>query len=361
MQINLKKLILVISLLFTSCNTAVQSDIIATTQPLTITATLPPTTTTQPSETPLPSLHQKTTAPLEGITSAQLNVRAEPSTASEVLGIIAANANVQITGKDIGESWWQIIYDAGAEGKGWVTAQYVETGDSSQIPVIGRGGANPQLGNTAIVIQQLNIRSGPGTSFDSIGTLNADDVVNLTGRNSSGSWLQIKFAAGPEGSGWVNSGFIKTDTIAGLPILSDEGNMLGTGTPVDTPLPPTPTIVPAPMDFDSADAPLKTVILEVGGPQTVLFNGDVSSPEGDIEDWISVTTQEDFLFISVKCTGNKLIKIKIIEVATELPCNEVTQPIPVAINEHFLIHIQAIGSENQLQYTKYTLEIKLHP
>jgi len=53
---------------------------------------------------------QPTTAPVEGMTSTQINVRAEPSTSSNVLGIIPANTKVEITGKDPGENWWQIHY-----------------------------------------------------------------------------------------------------------------------------------------------------------------------------------------------------------------------------------------------------------
>lgn len=329
--------------------------------PRIITATLNPTPTLPPSETSLPPAPQPTVTPVEGVATTQLNVRAEPSTASEVLGIVGTNTKIQIVGRDSNENWWQIIFEAGAGGKGWVTAQYVETAGRPDVPVIGGSGANPLSGNTAIIIQQINIRSGPGTGFNSLGTLNANDVVNLTGKNSAGTWLQIDFLKGPEGKGWINSGFARMDAGVNLLVVSDEGNVIGTGTPADTPLPPTLTIVPALSDFDSANAPVKTVLLGGVGTHSALYNGDVSFPEGDTEDWISITPQENTVYASVKCTGSQSIQIKVVGTSINLQCNGTTRAISTSMNNPFLIHIQAQGTENQLQYTSYILNIKVSP
>ena len=356
-----KSIFALISLLLAGCSINAVRDSTVESPPEIITATLPPTSTPYPTETPLPPPPTPTSASVDGFTSTPLNVRREPSTASEVLGIISANSTVQITGKDIGGNWWQIIYEAGGEGKGWVTAQYVETGDSSQVPVIGGGEPNPFSGSSAVISQQLNVRSGPGTSFSSLGVLNANDVVNLTAKNGNGSWLQIEYPAGPGGKGWISSGFVKVDEAVSLPIVSESGEEIGTGTPADTPLPATPTLIPAQLDFDSADSPIKTVILGGAGAHTVLYNGDVSFPEGDTEDWISVTPQEDVVFADVKCLGSDSIRIEIVGKVTELVCNEAPKEVPVSRDLPLLIHIEATGSANQLQYTSYILTITASP
>ena len=355
-----KSIFTVACFILSSCDVAAHDGTV-TVVPLVATTTFPPTSTPYSTEMPLPSPTQPTFVPVEGTTTTQLNVRAEPSTAGEVLGIIAANGKVQIIGKDIGENWWQIVYETGDEGKGWVTAQYIETADNPEVPVIGGDRTNRELSHTAIIIQQLNVRSGPGINFNSLGLLNANDVINLTGRNSSGMWLQIDFPRGPDGKGWVNSGFVKADDPASLPILSDSGNVIGTGTPGDTSLPPTPTLVPAPMDFDSADAPIRTILLGEDNAYMALYNGSISFPEGDTEDWISITSQEDMVFVNVMCTGGESLRIEIVEMNASLTCNEATKKIPVAVGTPFLIHIRAIGSANQLQFTRYTLEIKVIP
>lgn len=348
-------------LLLAGCSFQVSSEGAGTATPFVITATLPSTFAPLPSETPPPPLPQSTITPIEGTASTQINVRAEPSTASDVLGVIAINTKVEIIGKDPGGNWWQIIYPLGADGKGWVSAQYITTAGKPEVPIIGGDASNPASSNSAVVIQQLNVRSGPGANFDSLGILNTNDVVSLTGKNSNSSWLQITYAEGPDGKGWVNAGFVKADGVDALPIVSEVGEVIGTGTPVDTPLPPAPTVAPASMDNDSADNPVKTVFLEDAGTHTVLYNGDVSAPEGDTEDWIAVTPYSDLIFVGIQCRGSTSIHTEISGTVANFVCNDAIKAISVQKDTMFLIHISATTSSSQLQYTSYSLTIKASP
>ena len=275
-----------------------------------------------------------------------------------MLGIIASGQVVQIVGQDPGGNWWQILYETGTQGKGWITAQYVETVGRPEVPVIGGGRENPSAGNSATIIQQLNVRDGPGTNFNSIGILNAKDVVNLTGKNPDGTWLQIDFPDGPYGKGWVNAAFVKTDVLDALPIVSDTGDGPGISTPRDTPLPPTPTIVPAPTDFDSADAPLKTILFERVGTQTLIYNGDVSTPDGDAEDWIAFTPYDNIVFVNIQCSGNGSLFVNISGTEAGLACNEIEKAVAVKAGDMHLVHIEAGLSFGLLKYVNYILTIK---
>jgi len=344
--------------LIAGCSFSAQTDVPTSTPQPILTATLLPTSSPRPTETLLPPPPTPTIAPVQGITSSQLNVRTEPSTAGEVLGIIAASQIVQIVGQDPGGNWWQILYEAGEGGRGWVTAQYIETAAKPEVPVIGGGGAGPDSVNSAVIIQQLNIRNGPGTIFDSIGVLNANDVVTLTGKNRDGVWLQIEFRGGPDDRGWINAAFARTDGAESLTIVSDMGEVLGTGTPVDTPLPPTPTIVPASMDSDSADAPLKTILFDRVGTSTLIYNGDVSMPDGDMEDWIAFTPYDNFVVIGIQCHGNGSLQVAIIGSETDLMCNQAEKLISVQAGSMQLIHIEAVPALNSLQYVNYILTVK---
>ena len=327
-----------------------------------VTATLPATLTPQPSQTPLPPPPSPTVTPVEGIASTQINVRAEPSTVSEVLGIIAANTKIQIVGKDPGSSWWQILYPEGKDGKGWVAAQYVTTPGKPEVPVIGGAGVNPNTGNMAVIQQQLNIRSGPGTSFNSLGTLNPQDVVSLTGKDANGAWLQIDFAAGPEGKGWVNAAFVQAKDVDKLPIVTDAGQVVGTGTPVDTPLPSTPTVVPAPMDNNSAQAPAVNIVFSATGTRSIQYASDVSSPNGDTDDWMQFTPFTQTVRVDLACTGNGSILIEVLQnnqTIQNLPCGS-NQALTTAAGTAYLIHIQAPAS-GTLTYIRYTVNITSIP
>jgi len=354
-----------LSLMSTGCGFEIREEAPPSQAPLVITATLPATLIPQPSETSLPPPPQPTTVPVEGTTASQVNVRAEPSTASNVLGMIPPNTKVEITGKDPGENWWQINYPQGAGGKGWVTAQYITTASKPEVPTIGGNEADPNNGNVAVVQQQLNVRSGPGTDFNSLGTLNPQDVVSLTGKDPDGAWLQVDFASGPEGKGWVNAAFVQAKGVENLPIITEAGLIVGTGTPTGIPFTPTPTVMPAWEDNDSPDSPIASVIFEPSGTQTLIYNGDLSSPEGDSEDWIAFKPSGQFVFVSLECAGNGSLKVEMTEntqpASLDMACGDQMQQVSVKPGSNYLVHLQAKPLAGELQYTNYILTIKMAP
>ena len=357
---------LVLLTLFNSgCASKLQEGLTPTRTPPFLTATHSPTGTQLPSETPLSPPSQPTTPPVEGVTSTQVNVRAEPSTASQVLGIIPPNTKVEITGKDPGESWWQINYPEAVEGKGWVAVQYVTAATGAEIPTIGGDRANPEGGSLGIVQQQLNVRSGPGTDFNALGTLKPQDVVSLTGKDPQGAWLQIEFPAGPEGKGWVNAAFVRAHGAENLPIVAESGSVIGTGTPTAIPSTATPTVVPAWEDHDSASQPIASVLFEPAGTQTLQCNGDLSSPQGDSDDWIVFRHYDRFLYVSLDCRESSSVRLELLEndtlTDTLMECGTSLRRIVVNPGSNYVLHIQALPSTGNLQYTSYTVTIKTRP
>jgi uncharacterized protein YraI len=312
-----------------------------------------------------------TPTPVEGITSTQVNVRADPSTASAILGTIPANSTVEITGQDPGQSWWQINYPSGqgADGKGWVTAQYVTTTSRPDVPILGGNQEDPQHWNVAIVQQQINVRSGPGTDFNSLGTLNPQEVVELLGKDANGVWLQINFrpGAGPEGKGWISAAFVQAPGVDlnGLPIITETGSIVGTETPTGIPFTPTPTVIPAWNDQDSSSNPSARIIFEPTGTQTFIYNGDLSAPEGDAEDWIIFRTYDPFVFVNLACQGSNSVELNLLEnahpVDTYIRCNDPIRQITVTPDVEVVIHLRAIPSTGNLQYTNYILKIQTRP
>jgi uncharacterized protein YraI len=352
-----------LSVLSASCSFGIRETEAPTQATFIITATLLVTSIPQPSETPLPP-PQPTTALVQGTTSTQVNVRAEPSTASDVLGIIPANTNVEITGKDPGQSWWQINYPQGIDGKGWVTAQYITTASTPEAPTIGGDEADPNHGHVAVIQQQLNVRSGPGTDFNSLGTLNPQDVVRLTGKDPNGAWLQIDFATGPEGKGWVNAAFVQATGAENLPIITETGLIVGTGTPTIIPFTPTATLLPAVDDGDSAQASAVNVTFSTSGTQALQYSSDVSSPSGDAEDWLQFTPYEDHVLLEVSCKGSnvhiELLQSEefILQITTQNCADQ--QIVRVQPGKSVQVRVSTI-STGSLNYSSYTLNIRTLP
>lgn len=318
-----------------------------------VTATLPSSPTPKPSATPLPLLPTGTPAPAAGITSTQVNVRAEPSTSSAAVGVIPANTNVEIVGKDPGGNWWLINYPQAPQGKGWVAAAFITTTEKPNVPVIGEG-----VG--AVVQQQINVRSGPGTNFNSLGMLNAKDVVMLTGKDAGGAWLQIDFAGGPEGKGWVNAAFVQASGVESLPIVAEGNAVIGTATATFS-AQTTPVILaatPAPEDGDSASAPAVNVTLSPMGTKSFQYSSDVSSPVGDAEDWVQFTPSVGAVLVRLDCEGSESY---VAEISAEgippqnLVCGKIIL-IPTIPNAAYRIRFQSVPM-GELQYTRFTLTV----
>jgi len=93
----------------------------------------------------------------------------------------------------------------------------------------------------------VNVRSGPATGFDKVGTLDRGQSIAIKGKNTDGTWWQISFPTASGGVGWVFGAVVTT--------VGDTGNIPSVASPatptpaptdvvVATPVPPTP--VPAP-------------------------------------------------------------------------------------------------------------------
>jgi uncharacterized protein YraI len=337
-----------------------------------VTATLAPSLTPRPSVTPAPPTFTPTVAPVSGLTTTRVNVRSGPNTASQTIAILNTGESVQIVGRDASGSWFQVLHPAGQDGLGWVTAAYISTQGQPDVPVIGAVGAG-SAGASGVVTQKINVRSGPGTGFNSLGTLDAQDVVALTGKNATGTWLQIAFEGGPDGKGWISAAFVRAGGVEDLPIVSETGALLGTGTPTDIPPTPTPTIVPAPNDNDSAESPAIAVTLSVSGARLFSYSSDVSSPQGDPEDWVQFSAQipQDSgpvtLYLSLACLGNGALEVELWQGGGPLSgwgslvCGDNERPLAVTSGQTYLLRLSAALSTSELRYVTYTLTVKAVP
>ena len=69
------------------------------------------------------------------------------------------------------------------------------------------------------ITSRLNVRTGPGTDYDSIGVLIAGQVVPALGRSGGGSWIKIVYAGVADGVGWVYSPLVTLIEGGDLPVV----------------------------------------------------------------------------------------------------------------------------------------------
>jgi uncharacterized protein YraI len=81
----------------------------------------------------------------------------------------------------------------------------------------------------------INVRSGPGTDYPSVGLLVVGELAPVKGRSAGGDWYQIVYSGTEGGLGWVYAPLVTPYGVVSLPIVE----------PPSTPTPRvTPTIDP---------------------------------------------------------------------------------------------------------------------
>jgi uncharacterized protein YgiM (DUF1202 family) len=66
---------------------------------------------------------------------------------------------------------------------------------------------------------QINVRSGPGTTYPKVGVLLAGQQVPAKGRTSGGDWILVDYAGVTGGTAWVFSQLVILPPAANLPIV----------------------------------------------------------------------------------------------------------------------------------------------
>lgn len=139
-----------------------------------------------------------------------INIRQKPEAYSTVVSKLYKNAKVQIYGEENG--FYKVSYMEKEKGYGYISKDYVKVDNGVDIPE-NKPVEKPETPGTVIktgkvinVTTSLNVRSGAGTSYSAIGSLRANETVEITGE--SGNWFKIDFNGR---AGYVSKDFIKVD------------------------------------------------------------------------------------------------------------------------------------------------------
>nr|WP_302967156.1 phage tail spike protein [uncultured Romboutsia sp.] len=148
-----------------------------------------------------------------------LNVRKTPGTDGEYAGLLVNGDTVEIVGVDSTTGWYKIKFEG---GYGWVTnkSEYVE---------IISGDPNGTITQKVEVLaDNLNVRSGPGTSNSSIGIVSKGFVADILETDKDTGWYKISYNGE---YGWVtnNTTYVKvtTGTATVSPELYDGAKVAG--------------------------------------------------------------------------------------------------------------------------------------
>ena len=160
-----------------------------------ITVTSSNDTTTKPETTPPSTGTTVQTGTVK--VSNSLNVRSGAGTSYSVLGSLSNGAKVEIV--ETSGTWYKIKYGS---GYGYVSKDYI-TVSSSNNTTTSPGTNTTSKTGVVNVTSSLNVRSGAGTNYSSIGSLNKNAIVEVV--DTVNSWYKIKYGSG---YGYVSKDYI---------------------------------------------------------------------------------------------------------------------------------------------------------
>jgi hypothetical protein len=125
-----------------------------------------------------------------------------------------------------------------------------------------------------------------------------------------------------------------------------------------TPMVEIPTITAAKtaaQDGDSMQSPLAVTVFSPMGSRALQIQGDISTPDGDVEDWIQFTSQGNIVSIQATCTDAPL-RVELWndgKTVDDFSCGEAVLADVVPGDSYFLRLIQT-GTG----YTSYVLNLE---
>ena len=177
----------------------------------TVESTAPTETTAAPTETTEP----KVPAISGTVNTNNLNIRTSPSGTSAILGQLNAGDKVEILEQQAADG-----FNWGRIEQGWIRLDFVTiAGQEPEIPeetTAPTETTTPELSGTAVNkagtvnADQLNVRSGPDTSYDKVGKYVKGDKVTITmtkdgwGKTDKG-WVSMKYITLSESSSGSNT------------------------------------------------------------------------------------------------------------------------------------------------------------
>ena len=125
------------------------------------------------------------------VTATTLNIRDEANTSGKQLGSYAMGDKIIVL--ETKNGW-------GKTDKGWISMQYAYK----------TGATGTNTGRGIVTGNGLNVRSGPGTNYDSVGTVNSGKRVDILEQITIGNttWGCI-------GEGWISLGYVYVDGTKG--------------------------------------------------------------------------------------------------------------------------------------------------
>lgn len=169
--------------------------------------------------------------PVGHVWAGLLNVRSGPGMGYSVVDRVHRNDTLDLTGRTADNIWLQVRLPLSGQ-EGWAAARFIEIGWGSvyDLPVVI--GSCPPPATAYVTAYRLNVRGGPGLTYNVIGTVRRGDSLPLIGRSADSAWLQVQVSSPYPTfvvpTGWVAARYVSSSVpVSELPVTDGSGPPVG--------------------------------------------------------------------------------------------------------------------------------------
>lgn len=158
-------------------------------------------------------------------------LRSGPTLEYPVYGVAPTGARAEVLGRSEDDEWWAVRMplDFTSDGTGWVSKLYTQATNAGNVPVIQAPKlpnnitpAAPASGAPSLISRDpLNVRTGPGNDYPSLGTIPTGSIMGVVGVSPDGEHyvVNIPTEIDQRGQGWIPSRFVRTENVSNVPVV----------------------------------------------------------------------------------------------------------------------------------------------
>ena len=159
------------------------------------------------------------------------SVRSGPGAQYPIYGVAPVGSKAKVVGISEDRSWWAVELPSSIDpdGNGWIYKDFVYAQQTDNVPTIEapRVPENivptpPQSGAAAAVTREpINVRSGPGSQYDSYGQIPIGTVMAIVGKSLDGEYWVVKIpkSIAENEQGWVAARYCSAENTRQVPVV----------------------------------------------------------------------------------------------------------------------------------------------
>jgi len=175
---------------------------------------------------PVPPVNAPQVSMLEAAT-----LRSGPTLEFPVYGVAPTGSRAEVLGQSEDGDWWAVRLptNVATDSTGWVAKVYTLPSNVTSPPTVKTpdlpnniNPAAPASGAPSLITRDvLNVRTGPGSAYPSLGKVGIGTVIAVIGVSPDGEHyvVNIPKEIDQSGQGWIQARFVRTENVSNVPVV----------------------------------------------------------------------------------------------------------------------------------------------